>query len=112
MGIAWSTRSETSATGSVTATFDPNTNLQGCGILIALSPSIIISLTDTVTMVEGTVTYIRRIVKSLTETVDVVQMHIIGLTDTLVTSDTYLRLKKAWQNTAKSISSWTNLDKS
>lgn len=112
MGIAWAIRPENSATGTVTATFNPNTNLQGCGILIALSPSIIISLTETVTMVEGTVTYLRKIVKSLTETIDVVQMHIIGLTETVTASDTYLRLKKAWQNTAKNISSWVNQDKS
>lgn len=109
---ASASRAAATATGNASATFADTTLLQSCGVLVALAPSISFALADSLSLSEAAFSYVRKIVKALTETLSIIQLHKLALTETIISSDTYLRLKKGWQNLAKNTSNWTNTDKS
>lgn len=81
------------------------------GFSISLKPIIEVELEDDLTMSEVVYSVVRKVF-SIQDNVGVKDVHAIRLGEMITTSDTYLRLKRTWQNLTKNISTWINEDKS
>lgn len=81
------------------------------GFSISLKPIIEVELEDDLTMSEVVYSVVRKVF-SIQDNVGVKDVHTIRLGEMITTSDTYLRLKRTWQNLTKNISTWINEDKS